>query len=563
MASSLNPQCPRVPTGTPTKAEANAGIYQWTYAETDAGSWDPPLPSGSPGEHWPCPSCSTGVLYLKQALDNIASGKGLVPTVICPSASNTCTSQGNFPSVGTWRYAISAFAAALTDCSLNFDAGCGIAGMDDGAAWEVLDAGGLPANGMPSSLTALAQRIDCTQCPNTTEPPDVWDPDSPADGSGASTQCTARTSAAFLGEANGAYVMPHTSGKPSTLYCPQARASAYAMLAMHFSHYFVGSTLATPVSEPTIASIEYNYCKSQTTPTFAKGGLWTGGTYSVQINNDDAANSCQIAWTNMLNGLLKVTSATCACCSYADDGDPVSTCSTQTEMCGGKGWCTTKGIVVTQMGTCADVVSNPFNATPGAGQNEATCTCPDHFTGSACSVPQNDQCPMSKAGVECGGDLQGACNSADGYNRCYCSQGWGGADCTIPTCPHTQTKNKDGTLSTKFCSGNGSCLRGVCECNSGFDGVDCSEHVALRPAPTQPSKPVQPGFIGGSALDNGSSGVKSSIHLAAGLAIGILLLIVVGGLIMSHVLSAKAAKQNKATARAGGFYAQLYGQHTQ
>ena len=135
---------------------------------------------------------------------------------------------------------------------------------------------------------------------------------------------------------------------------------------------------------------------------------------------------------------------------------------------------------------------------------EDRCVCSPGYTGP--------DCKEKTCGVEC---HRGSCNGVDG--QCYCESGYGGIDCSIKLvgcpndcnrrgkcietalepkhcvcekgysgiacevkeCPvgkvyaHTK-KNDSGNV---VCSGNGVCapgIGGICECNPGFFGNDCS-----------------------------------------------------------------------------------------
>lgn len=49
-----------------------------------------------------------------------------------------------------------------------------------------------------------------------------------------------------------------------------------------------------------------------------------------------------------------------------------------------------------------------------------------------------------------------------GPNKCECSEGWSGEDCSVPSCQQE-------------CKHNGNCtLPNICTCERGWTGIDCS-----------------------------------------------------------------------------------------
>mmetsp|Transcript_26545 Transcript_26545/g.61990 ORF Transcript_26545/g.61990 Transcript_26545/m.61990 type:complete len:1143 (+) Transcript_26545:186-3614(+) len=105
------------------------------------------------------------------------------------------------------------------------------------------------------------------------------------------------------------------------------------------------------------------------------------------------------------------------------------------------------------------------------------CQCQAGFTGPLCRDPQ---CPQG-----CSGHGQCSFVQANSPGQCVCDYGWGGAGCerqalydSVHKCPQD-------------CSGNGLCMNGLCMCNVGFEGQDCSTLVGLDASET--------GVLGGSA----------------------------------------------------------------
>ena len=101
--------------------------------------------------------------------------------------------------------------------------------------------------------------------------------------------------------------------------------------------------------------------------------------------------------------------------------------------------------------------------------NEAvsyTITCPSQTT--AC--PDEDEappCPMS-----CGGD-NGVCVRRDGKFACECKAGWGGPSCSQYQCSGNECTLADDDMGNARTELHGECVRGGCECDAGYTGVDC------------------------------------------------------------------------------------------
>ncbi len=60
--------------------------------------------------------------------------------------------------------------------------------------------------------------------------------------------------------------------------------------------------------------------------------------------------------------------------------------------------------------------------------------------------------------------------------KCVCENAYTGADCGQLRCPHD-------------CSGKGTCFNGVCQCEAGFFGIDCSPRTS-HPFPVTPFSPT-------------------------------------------------------------------------
>jgi len=94
---------------------------------------------------------------------------------------------------------------------------------------------------------------------------------------------------------------------------------------------------------------------------------------------------------------------------------------------------------------------------------EGACTCQQGWQGPNCKDPQ---CPN-----DCAGHGQCSFQSVHSPGQCICNYGWGGAGCQraavytqLKTCPND-------------CGGNGLCMDGMCACNVGFKGPDCTDRV--------------------------------------------------------------------------------------
>jgi len=94
---------------------------------------------------------------------------------------------------------------------------------------------------------------------------------------------------------------------------------------------------------------------------------------------------------------------------------------------------------------------------------DGACTCQQGWQGPNCKDPQ---CPNN-----CAGHGQCSFQSVHSPGQCICNYGWGGAGCQrlavysqLKTCPND-------------CGGNGLCMDGMCACNVGFKGPDCTDIV--------------------------------------------------------------------------------------
>jgi len=92
---------------------------------------------------------------------------------------------------------------------------------------------------------------------------------------------------------------------------------------------------------------------------------------------------------------------------------------------------------------------------------DGTCVCQQGWQGPNCKDPQ---CPN-----DCAGHGQCVFQSVHSPGQCICNFGWGGAGCQR-IAMYTQLKK-----CPNDCSGNGLCMDGMCACNVGSKGPDCSD----------------------------------------------------------------------------------------
>lgn len=99
--------------------------------------------------------------------------------------------------------------------------------------------------------------------------------------------------------------------------------------------------------------------------------------------------------------------------------------------------------------------SNPEQECSGHGSCvNGSCNCDDNFSGHACD---SKRCIGYLTGTECGG--HGECLSS---GVCRCNTGWKGLDCSTMVC-----------AGSPECSSRGMCLMGSCVCNAGWKGETC------------------------------------------------------------------------------------------
>ncbi|TNJ28378.1 High cysteine membrane protein [Giardia muris] len=120
-------------------------------------------------------------------------------------------------------------------------------------------------------------------------------------------------------------------------------------------------------------------------------------------------------------------------------------------------------------GTCQTKV-------PGSGEKYyvSWCECRDNFSGEFCETYKclaangTDLCPTIES-------QKLTCTDNNGVQSCTtCPDYLGGLDCSLPLCGYDST-----VTPVEVCSGQGTCKRSstdysVCECSSGYMGVNCS-----------------------------------------------------------------------------------------
>mmetsp|Transcript_22644 Transcript_22644/g.40936 ORF Transcript_22644/g.40936 Transcript_22644/m.40936 type:complete len:808 (+) Transcript_22644:85-2508(+) len=122
----------------------------------------------------------------------------------------------------------------------------------------------------------------------------------------------------------------------------------------------------------------------------------------------------------------------------------------------------------------------------GRCEVDGTCSCIANYTGLACE----NHCPNSCSGRgECSG---GMCVCDFGYGGVDCSQQLccnGHGACPIPDVCHCYPGFIGAQCETEMqcpdptCSGQGTCYLGVCRCAAGWEGVACQQKVAPKLPP--------------------------------------------------------------------------------
>lgn len=138
-------------------------------------------------------------------------------------------------------------------------------------------------------------------------------------------------------------------------------------------------------------------------------------------------------------------------------------------------------------GVCEDDLCKCSPGYTGADCKEKTCGVKCH-KGSCNGVDGQCYCESGFGGIDCSIKLVGCPNECSGRGKCVetalepkhcdCDNGFSGIACEVKECPAGVFHEHANHHNHKFvCSGNGVCapgIGGVCECQPGFFGDDCS-----------------------------------------------------------------------------------------
>lgn len=428
----------------------------------------------------------------------------ILPSTAGPQARSVCTGlfQCADEAVGTaadgagttdtsWQRFVTIFSLFVTDCQIPFKTiepqGASVKGCE-------LDEGSVDREGkfvVSAAMQAFGTNVDCTQtcCTARNEPCKT-----PGNGYDYDT-CQAGTDGQCAMSRLG--VTPDYSADPQA-YCVSQLAYAWQwaipILTM-FSDYIV-----TPIYNPCCSA-------SSSTDTALKGWQLP----ARDPNNKEYPEELRLAWvggayTNsagvlsftdgVLNAAFRLMNGACAC-------PPIGGVLGDRAVCNALGTCAaTKSIILTA--SCTDPASLQCgNEQYAAGIGKTgTCNCFDGTTGGDCTNNSESECPIdtptdgSGAGtkVVCSGN--GQCHALSTHYRCFCKDGWQGVACHEPQC---------GFHNGAFCSGNGDCVRGVCECTGNFGGVNCQF--------TEDIPPPDPGAHGGKGDNSGGTNAAQAGRL--------------------------------------------------
>jgi len=138
--------------------------------------------------------------------------------------------------------------------------------------------------------------------------------------------------------------------------------------------------------------------------------------------------------------------------------------------CSGNGVCSPQGLCLCFPGwgkaasksgenLCADTVCPVDCGEHGVCQDNV-CICQDGFQGPACREPKCEN--------DCSGHGQCGFNTPNSAAECVCEYGWALPDCA------TKAFYTEVTSCPNDCWGRGLCFSGVCACQDGYTGADCS-----------------------------------------------------------------------------------------
>lgn len=406
-----------------------------------------------------------------------------------------------------WKRRLNAFNQLVYNCGAELDPKtCGLSGLDP-AHFDGSSTTAAPSFIPDSNWGIFTSKVNCTG--------GCCDPLSSTDSTSMSW-----CAASYM---HAGYPLDH-----GAMFCPQSMAYSLAVLMVHT----MGYSYSNSTTGDSLAPIDLSYtfqCTQlggplATTPYKGKAMFTTPVTFSTA--NGDA----RFAISNLINPVLRMQVAACAC--------PPDTHRDMVSMCSGHGFCR---------------ASQALNQTNYMQAPTDTCTCMQGWTpGGGCETPVPGSCPTTTRQVKqkdgsttteyfiC--DQHGTCNGHTTAYRCQCNTGWEGIGCTLPACPMDKDNN--------YCSQNGTCKFGICECSDGFTGPACGQAAGSGGGSSGNGGGNGGGGGSGSSRSSSSSATKAKLsskgRLVGGIAVAVLVLLLgVIGVHVYHIHRARAQKQQE------------------